>query len=590
MRAVIFAIAGAWIGLAQTPGQQGPPPGAASVRASGGSLGRIRVGGADSKIWFGWPVTIRANVFQQLTLSEAAAKADALGLASIEGVSTQKLSAEIPKNLDFNLKPGERKAVLARFRELNLKMPVYLVPSIAGDADSRKKLFEFAKDMGVEAIVIATEPSALADLEAMANEYGVNVAIESRKDPKNLLQSLNGRGARIGIAADTGAWMQAGIKPVDGLALVKNKLLAVNLLDRSALGNGGKDVVLGNGAGAISDFLLQAFRMEVKPLYITVDASGTGDIYAELSRSIDGFEKAMRPAMQARVYQVSDLPMGAIRGPERLSAEVRKRIEDATPKQALAKPKKSRKLLVLDINMYSGHGTIPHGNLMLELMGKKTGAFEAVFSNDQNNLKYPKIKEYDAIFLNNVVGMVFQDQEVRDGIIRFVREGGGIGGLHGVTYASMDWPEFTEMLGGWAGEHHTEKQVLKIDDPESPLNAGLVAAFGTKGFEHTDEFYHFPMSSPYSRDKLHVLLSIDVDQSDMATSGRLCAKCVRSDQDYGMSWIRNYGKGRVFITPLGHTEILFTNPAWTQHMLGGIQFMLGDLEADATPSSKLKKK
>ncbi len=145
MRAVIFAIAGAWIGLAQTPGQQGPPPGAASVRASGGSLGRIRVGGADSKIWFGWPVTIRANVFQQLTLSEAAAKADALGLASIEGVSTQKLSAEIPKNLDFNLKPGERKAVLARFRELNLKMPVYLVPSIAGDADSKwTKLARFA--------------------------------------------------------------------------------------------------------------------------------------------------------------------------------------------------------------------------------------------------------------------------------------------------------------------------------------------------------------------------------------------------------------------------------------------------------------
>lgn len=65
---------------------------------------------------------------------------------------------------------------------------------------------------------------------------------------------------------------------------------------------------------------------------------------------------------------------------------------------------------------------------MLELMGKYTGAFQPTFSNDLSNLKYPKIKEFDAVYLNNVCGMIFPDQEVRDGILRFVREGGGMGG------------------------------------------------------------------------------------------------------------------------------------------------------------------
>jgi type 1 glutamine amidotransferase len=142
------------------------------------------------------------------------------------------------------------------------------------------------------------------------------------------------------------------------------------------------------------------------------------------------------------------------------------------------------------------------------------------------------------------------------------------------------------MLGGSSGQHHTEKQVLKIDDPASPLNAG----FGGQPFEHTDEFYHFPARAPYSREKQHILLSIDVEKSDMATSGQLCAPCTRPDQDYGMSWIKSYGKGRVFCTPLGHTPILFTTPAWTRHLMGGIQYILGDLDLDATPSAKLATK
>ena len=102
-------------------------------------------------------------------------------------------------------------------------------------------------------------------------------------------------------------------------------------------------------------------------------------------------------------------------------------------------------------------------------MGKYTGAFEPTFSNDLNLLKYPKIKEFDAVFLNNVCGMVHNDPEVREGILRFVREGGGIGGHHAVTFANNNWPEFADMMGGWAGAHHTEKQMIKVDDPNSPL-------------------------------------------------------------------------------------------------------------------------
>ena len=606
MRVVLVAAAAAIIGAAQTPPSGGrssgggrgsgqpalPPPGLASVRGSGASLGTPRLGIA-TPIWFTWRVGIPAAAFRQLTFAEAAAKADALGLGSIEGFSSQALSPEVTKKLDDHLMPGERAATLNRLHELNVQMPVYHAV-IEADESGRRKLFEFAKSMGVETIVASPDPAALPGLDQLAGEFGINVAIENRPrgqaptyaDPRSLLSALESRSKRIGASGDTGNWIEEGIKPVEALSVLKGRLMALNLRDRSALGPGGHDVTAGSGAADLPNLFLRAFRLELKPLFIAVDTTGATDTYADLSQSLAGMEKALRPAMKARVAQVVDSPEGAIRSPDRLPPEMRQQIDAAVPRHALVPPKKPRKLLVVDLQMYTGHATILHGNLLIDLLAKYTGAFQPVFSNDLNNLKYDKIRQFDAVFLNSVVGMVFEDQEVRDGLIRYVREGGGLGGVHGTTYAALDWPEFTDMLGGSSGEHHTETLVLKVDDPASPLTT----SFHGKSFEHTDEFYHMPMTAPYSREKEHVLLSIDVEKSDMATNGRFCPKCTRPDQDYAMSWIRNYGKGRVFCTSLGHTPILFTQPVWTQHLFAGIQFILGDLEADATPSARLSQR
>ena len=62
------------------------------------------------------------------------------------------------------------------------------------------------------------------------------------------------------------------------------------------------------------------------------------------------------------------------------------------------------------------HDTIPHANVMLEEMGKITGAWTTEFNNDLNNLKYPKVKDYDGIFLNSIVGEFAADLAVRDGL------------------------------------------------------------------------------------------------------------------------------------------------------------------------------
>jgi type 1 glutamine amidotransferase len=536
--------------MLQAQSKKGGGPPSESVRPAASRHIRTAVTGL-----LGWSVGVPSNAFGQITFTEAAVKTDALGLAFIEGTSS---------NLDPNLSLDAIAAIKSKLHALNLKMPVYRVASFPADENGRRKLFEFAKNLGVETIIAAPDPAALPALDKLATETGVNLAIDTR-DSKSAMSMLARLGPHIGVSVEV---------PGDGLGLLKDRLMAVKVTSRA------------NPAG-LTQALVEIAKQEPPPEESPEKCSncsrpygGTRPLFIALdTNGIDAFEKAARPAMGYRVEQIARvLP---ITSPDRVPADERRKIEAALPRQALVKPKKARKLLVIDLCPAGGyyHTTIAHANLALELMAKNTGAYQPVFSNDLNNLKYPKIKEFDAVFLNSTVGEVFPDPDVLNGLMRFVREGGGLAGIHGASYASMDLPEFGEMIGAQDGPHRVETATLKIDDAHSPLTK----AFGGKDFVREDEFYHFLPEGPYSREKLHVLISIDTEKSDMSQWH------VWPDNDYGLSWIKSYGKGRVFNCAMGHTPTLFATPALAEHILAAIQFVLGDLDADTTPSAKIKR-
>ena len=570
---------------AQAPGRGGPvlPP---SVSKRG-----TKQIGSSALNFLGFRVGFSASAFGPISFSEAAAKADALGTGFVEASSSQKVSPENPKNLDYNLSSSEIAAVKNRVDELRLHLVAYRT-AIPADESSRRRLFTFAKAVDIETIVTSAAPADLPALDKLAGEFGVNVAFEG-SNSQNLVSSLNGLSSRIGLNVDTAAWAKAGIKPADGMKLVNDRLLGLSLADAAT----GTDQLLlelaklnppsapppvtcGDCAGP---------KVPVRPLFITIAANAA---------AIEAYEKAARPAEGYQIIQISKKtpisdghigPAPSAGSPNLSDGGIpvldRWMIRDASPRQALVAPKKARKLLILDLSPQGGfyHRTVPYANLALEFMAKNTGAFEAVFDNDLDNLKYPKIKEYDAVFLNSLVGSVFTDQDVINGLIRYVREGGGLAAIHGTTFASTDVPEFGELLGATTAPHRAlEPAMLKIDDPDSPI----MKQFEGHSISWIDELYHFPPSGPYSRDKLHVLMSIDIARSGTPAPNL----AVRPDNDYGLVWIKNEGKGRVFNCALGHSVLLFGTPQTAQMILNAVQYVLGDLDADATPSAKLATK
>ncbi len=249
----------------------------------------------------------------------------------------------------------------------------------------------------------------------------------------------------------------------------------------------------------------------------------------------------------------------------------------AAPEKPVAKPEKSRKMLVFNLCCGFKHASIPTGAKAMEILGAKTGAWETAESSDPDALTAENLKKYDAVCLNKTTKLGEKMTKAQAGALKdFISGGGGLVGIHAATDNFYKLPELAEIMGGlFHGHPWNEEVTIKVEEPDHPICRVL----GTDSLTLTDEIYQF--KDPYSRKRLRVLLSIDTEKTDMDKGGKI----KRDDDDFAVSWIRTYGKGRVFYCSLGHRHDVFWNPKVLKFYLAGIQYAMGDLAADAAPSA-----
>jgi len=284
----------------------------------------------------------------------------------------------------------------------------------------------------------------------------------------------------------------------------------------------------------------------------------------------------------------------AARGEEsetwKLSAELAQKIEAAAPEKAPATPARPRKVLV--------YGRVPtHPESVaccfraMEILGRKTGAFEAIATGDPEVFAPDSLKQFDTVVMNNtheqrpLMPRDFQqlsaerqkaaaqrEEAFKKSLLSFVAGGKGIVGIHGAVAGGVRWPEYLELLGGSYSSHITDSVWVKLDEPDHPLCAPLSG----KPFEINDEIYFF--GPPHQPEKLRILMSLDLAKTPDPKK--------RDDKNYAVSWVRRYGKGRVFYCSLGHVSSVYCDPLVLRHYLAGIQFAVGDLKAEAQPREK----
>lgn len=288
------------------------------------------------------------------------------------------------------------------------------------------------------------------------------------------------------------------------------------------------------------------------------------------------------------------LPNGERIWPEPDAADVQK-ILAALPDKPGVAPQQPRKLLVFYRADNYPHAVIPWWNKLLVELGRKTGAYEPTLSQSYADLDPAKLKNFDAIFMNNTTRLNMP-AEAKAALQEFIKGGKGLAGNHGAGDNWHDWPEGREMIGCEFITHPFGRIRVKVDDPQNPLTV----VFAGRSFPFSDEIYAF--KEPYSRTKLHVLLSVDYPNSPdvakaeaklkeraAAPDARPCDKewlvAARPDHDYGLAWIRRWGAGRIFYCAFGHNKEVTFDPTIIKFFLAGIQYVLGDLKANDAPSA-----
>jgi type 1 glutamine amidotransferase len=219
------------------------------------------------------------------------------------------------------------------------------------------------------------------------------------------------------------------------------------------------------------------------------------------------------------------------------------------------------------------HTTCSYGKPIITKLGEESGAFKTICSEDPKVINPEFLSGIDCVILNSTTGP-FLDEAQRTALLEYVRNGGGLVGIHAATDALYDWPEYPSLIGGWFDGHPWNEEVtIDVEVPEHPACEGV-----PNPWKIADEIYQ---QRNWSRDEVCVLMSLNTQQTDMTKPG-----IKRQDGDFGIAWCKQFGKGRSFYTALGHRNEVMDDPIYQKHLLGGILWALGVVDGPCTPHPK----
>lgn len=191
-------------------------------------------------------------------------------------------------------------------------------------------------------------------------------------------------------------------------------------------------------------------------------------------------------------------------------------------------------------------------------------------------LRPSNLKHYDAVIFASTTGdLPLPDKQ---GFVDWIASGKGFIGVHAATDTFHPsgrfegFAPYVAMIGGAFRTHGPQVSVDCInEDPMHPACTHL-----PKRWTVFDEIYEF---KSYERDRVHALLSLDKHPQ------------TKVPEHTPVAWARNFGKGRVFYTSLGHREDVWdpshdggkggrkNSPKvakqFQQHLTGGILWALG---------------
>lgn len=248
-------------------------------------------------------------------------------------------------------------------------------------------------------------------------------------------------------------------------------------------------------------------------------------------------------------------------------------------------PKKARMLMLTQSAGFK-HGsvsrkkegdkeTLSPAEVAMTQLGQQTGLFSVdCTQNAAADFTKENLKNYDLVFFYTTGKLPIKEEDLNYFFNDWLKQKGhGFIGAHSATDTYGDYQPYWDMIGGTFAGHpwgSGTTVTITVDDPKHPASK----PWGEE-FEFKDEIYQY---SHWQPEKVHVLMSLNM------------AKCnPKEGHHVPVSWVKNYGDGRIYYTNLGHNESTWVNKTFLASMEGGIRWVMGLEAGDATPNPDVSK-
>lgn len=223
----------------------------------------------------------------------------------------------------------------------------------------------------------------------------------------------------------------------------------------------------------------------------------------------------------------------------------------------------TQKVLVFSKTSAFHHTSIPNGIAAIQKLGTENN-FDVDTTTDASYFNNDSLQNYSTVIFLSTTGNAL-DERQQIAFERFIQSGGGYVGVHAAADTEYDWGWYGRLVGGFFYDHpgindtfpNVQSGVFNVIDQSDNSTKHL-----PKEWKRTDEFYSF--RKPVSDAKILITL----DESSYKGGKKMGT--------HPMSWYHEYDGGRAFYTALGHTEESYVDPLYLKHLLGGIQYAIGN--------------
>jgi sugar phosphate isomerase/epimerase len=207
-----------------------------SIVACTSVLGQDATSSSGAADKLGWQLAIHAYTFRKFSIFQCIDKTAALGLKymSLSGSVSLDGSNSVTT---VNLSDKDAQAIKDAATAKGLTLVNIGVVKLPPDEAESRKVFEFAKKMGIDTLVAEPEPAALDTVEKLCKEYNIKVGIHDHPKPSHywnpdtVLEAVKGRTPLMGACADTGHWLRSGLDPVECLKKLDGRVICLHFKD-----------------------------------------------------------------------------------------------------------------------------------------------------------------------------------------------------------------------------------------------------------------------------------------------------------------------------------------------------------------------